>query len=353
MDFEDPLARHVLTEHPAPGSSSQFSSAPGSPQQWRDLQSGVDRILRNYTPIRCEDDTAQVFRAFITHLCKDGQVVLMQEILQVGERPTELRQLRNFLVDSILKPLLIAGGKQPQSLAASPFIEAAEAIELSMTEIEPSSRSEQTALKRQCLGRDNHRCVITGMVHSQKLSLATKRPGDISAATECAHIIPFALRKFNQNSAQETAVKTQIWWAIHRYFPFLAGKIGANNINIPANAITLWKDAHGEFGAFRLTFEPTNKVNKYRIIDLGVADIVCRFLPAKVIIEQADPAVPMPESDFLRFHYQVSMIVQVSGIRERFEEAMRENEYNFIYGIRLDGSTDLGHILSSRMLMDV
>lgn len=61
----------------------------------------------------------------------------------------------------------------------------------------------------------------------------------------------------------------------------------------------------------------------------------------------------MPDSDFLKLHYQVSKILEVSGIREKFEEAMWENENNSAHDIQPDGSTDLGHILSCKLLIDI
>lgn len=70
-------------------------------------------------------------------------------------------------------------------------------------------------------------------------------------------------------------------------------------------------------------------------------------------MKQADPAVAMPDPDFLRLHYQVSMILQESGIRERYERIIWENEDNLIQNIQSDGSTDLGNILSSKMLTDI
>lgn len=68
---------------------------------------------------------------------------------------------------------------------------------------------------------------------------------------------------------------------------------------------------------------------------------------------QSDPTVAMPDPDLLRLHYQVSMILQESGIRERYERTVWENDDNLIRNIQSDGSTDLGNILSSKMLTDI
>lgn len=113
MEFEDPLAKHILTQYPSSSSSNQFSSAADiTPVRARDLQADVDKILNDYsnTPINEQDDTPKVLRAFHKFLCKEAKVILLQEIKQFTEKP-ELRQFRDFLVDSILKPSKLCNGK--------------------------------------------------------------------------------------------------------------------------------------------------------------------------------------------------------------------------------------------------
>ncbi|KAL7799968.1 hypothetical protein V8C37DRAFT_407076 [Trichoderma ceciliae] len=353
MDFDDPLAGYLLTRHPS--SDTQVSSAPDSPEQWKNQRERVDEILNDYTPVQRQDDTSHVFRSFLKHLCKEGQMTLMDEIIQFAPEPPKLRMLRNFLVDAILKPMIIAGGKSPRPLSPTPVRNAFQAIQLSMTEIQSSSRKDQAALRNGCLSRDDHRCVITGTVDIDyyKEIPSHHRRNLESGKTECAHILPFALRKFNENSARETEVKATIWWAIYRYFPFIKGKIGAESINKSENAMTLWTGVHGEFGDYRLTFEPTNRAYQYRTHILEASTLVCRFVPAIITMKQSDPSVPLPEPDFLKVHFQVSKILQISGIRKKIEDALRENECNPICNIQADGSTDLAYILSSKMLIGI
>jgi hypothetical protein len=76
-------------------------------------------------------------------------------------------------------------------------------------------------------------------------------------------------------------------------------------------------------------------------------------VPAEVMFHQSDGSVPMPDPDFLRVHFQVSKILQVSGIGRRLDNALLENKYNTIYDIDPHGSTDLGQIIISKMLMDI
>ncbi|KAL7788522.1 hypothetical protein V8C43DRAFT_323756 [Trichoderma afarasin] len=354
-EFEDPLAKHILAPYPSSSSSNQFVPTPSiNPAQWSALQSDVDKILNDYSnpPSQNQDDTPEVLRAFLKYLCEEAKTLLMQEIKQFNEKPA-LRQLRNFLVDSILKSLLIAGGKQPKSLTPSPIVIPGLTAEESQNQLE--LRSDHTALKQACLRRDNNRCVITAMIDDEYVrSLPPQRHEDLtSCTTECAHIIPFALSKFNQNSTPESEIKDEIWGVIYRYFPFVKGKISSEKLNTPANAITLWMDAHKHFGDFRLALEPMNGINQYRIHNLTITSLVGRFLPTSIIFHQSDPAVAMPDPDLLRLHYQISMILQEGGIRERYERTIWGNEDNLIRNIQSDGTTDLGNILSSKMLTDI
>jgi hypothetical protein len=102
MDFEDPLRGYRVLRHPSP--DTDISSAPASPKEYGDRQEEVEVILDGYVPTQQSDDTTIVFRAFLKYLCKEGQMILMGEIIQLRQEPTKLRMLRNFLVDAILKP---------------------------------------------------------------------------------------------------------------------------------------------------------------------------------------------------------------------------------------------------------
>ncbi len=107
MNWNDPL-RHleIRTPHPAPRSeaSSELSSCLEDSDRFLDHHRIVGEKLRDYVPRDANDDTAQVLRAFLGKLPKAGQLALMAEIYHLSDDPSQLRQLRNFLVDAILIP---------------------------------------------------------------------------------------------------------------------------------------------------------------------------------------------------------------------------------------------------------
>lgn len=95
--------------------------------------------------------------------------------------------------------VMVAGGTTPRSGSLSGPSDPDDIAEVSAAAdaMEPSTRTEQDALKRCCLERDGHRCVVT---HTYDLkSIRDGRiinPPGARAHTQCSHIIPFHLRSF-------------------------------------------------------------------------------------------------------------------------------------------------------------
>lgn len=108
---DDPLAG--LPEiAPYPGqpessSSSGLSSLPGSPIVQQNDTEVINNILDEYQEIHANDDTAKVLRAFADNLSGQGLSTLQSEIYSFSTNPQQLRQLRNFLVDALLKPSML------------------------------------------------------------------------------------------------------------------------------------------------------------------------------------------------------------------------------------------------------
>jgi len=85
-------------------SSAALSSLPPSPIIQQNAVEVVSNVLSDNQPIHASDDTAKVLRAFVDHLSGQGLSTLQSEIYNFAENPHQLRQLRNFLTDAILKP---------------------------------------------------------------------------------------------------------------------------------------------------------------------------------------------------------------------------------------------------------
>ncbi|KAK3933796.1 hypothetical protein QBC46DRAFT_401240 [Diplogelasinospora grovesii] len=344
--WTDPLAAlPEIPRHPSISSEdeSPLPSVFPSPQLAEDLEGKASRALRNYTPISPTDDTKDVLAIFLEHLSTQGQMVLMAEIDQFAADPPKLRMLRNFLVDAILKPMKLGGGKSP-SIEPTPDLEAAQDIGLSMTTIE-SFRNEQRKMKDDCAKRDDHRCVVTGCVdreHFRELPSGLRQgltPGEL----EYAHIFPFALRKFDERGSLETEKKATIWWALHRYFSFIKDGIHAGTINKRENGMTLYHTIHRDFGGFLLALRPLGQDNRYRCHVFDDLGYMASHIPTTVTLVQHDPSVPMPDPNLLRVHFQIAKILHVSGIGLKIDSVWNEDKSWSAYNpnIAPDGSTDI------------
>ena len=66
--------------------------------------------------------------------------------------------------------------------------------------LEPSTRQGQAGLKKSCLRRDNHRCLLTGTYDTNAPSeILSEEIEEVQMTyTECAHIIPFSFGDFTE-----------------------------------------------------------------------------------------------------------------------------------------------------------
>ena len=105
-----------------------------------------------------------------------------------------------------LKALVVKACRPPTGgISPSPHAEAQFEIEELMRDIESSSRNDQAKLKEACLRRDGFRCAITGgpdSVSTQEGRIP-QEAGVYPVFTECSHVLPFMLRKFDDDKPQE------------------------------------------------------------------------------------------------------------------------------------------------------
>jgi hypothetical protein len=89
-------------------SENDISSVLSSVAEWDILKHQTDSFLLGYKRNDIYDDTDTFINQLLNHLPTEGQIVLMKEIVELGNRfddfHDKLRQLRNFFVDAILKP---------------------------------------------------------------------------------------------------------------------------------------------------------------------------------------------------------------------------------------------------------
>lgn len=126
-DWDDPLRQLApITEHPRANFpiGDESSSALADPKAFSAALRRVNRLLTLYRPTSSNDDTTEILSIFLAKLPKEGQDVLLSDIIAIGPNDADLRTLRNHLVDAILKPSRFAPCYYPHDMShvrESPF----------------------------------------------------------------------------------------------------------------------------------------------------------------------------------------------------------------------------------------
>ncbi|ERT00992.1 hypothetical protein HMPREF1624_02228 [Sporothrix schenckii ATCC 58251] len=100
------------------------------------------------------------------------------------------------MLDAVLKPFVLAGGKAPVPLATPSSDGASYATDMVKPSIEwkLSTRAEQTKLRNDCLSRDGYRCVYTGIWDFNKAARAREASRALSVELAETAQLSLALR---------------------------------------------------------------------------------------------------------------------------------------------------------------
>ncbi|KAI8720612.1 HNHc domain-containing protein [Fusarium sp. LHS14.1] len=306
-----------IPSHPV--APSQLSSALSDLSKFENSDDQAERLLDLFgSPGNENDEKITTFlRIFKRYLSKGGQAALNADIYAIGRDDAKLRALANHIREAVLKPMKVAGGQQPQSLITPPtYAQAAADIAASMSSLQLSTRRDQANLKRDCLRRDGYRCVYSGAYEYKATDELVDLPSDaFHIDTECAHILPFSLRRFDSRSALETENTAIIWCALHRYFPALKNKISTDSINQASNALTLGRGIHGDFGSYRVYFWPSDDPDNAYTINWtrgtrSLNSIRAPGLNSSLMeLQSHDSRVPMPDPEFLKVHARIAQML--------------------------------------------
>lgn len=151
----------------------------------------VMKRLDRYSPSGRSDPTVPILKAFMEHLPVDGIANLIED-LKSFESDAQIKQHAESLRTCLLIPM------KANKNIADKF---------------DQSEVRERRMKTECLERDNYECTVTGRIEVSYLDRNDMTTP--AATTECAHIIPFSLGKW-ESKAEE--VKTGIWATINRNF---------------------------------------------------------------------------------------------------------------------------------------
>lgn len=297
--------------------------------------------LDRYSPSGSSDPTVPILKAFMEHLPVEGKSNLIKD-LQSFHSDARLKQHAESLRTCLLIPM--KAQRQTPSLTMSPREGLDQSIEnIAGTFDLPASRDAR--MKMECLECDNRRCTMSGRV--EKTFVSKRDTTTPAARTECAHIIPFSLGKWDSR-AEETA-KAETWVTINRCFPNLSRdlKFTHESVNDNRNGITMQKECHPYFGQFEISFEATATPDTYRVMN-HVPNVIPFSLPPQVRFVCHDGRYELPSPQLLQVHAAIARILHASGQAEEIDQVLRDQDATRV--LAKDGSTDLSALLSATSL---
>ncbi|EJT79543.1 hypothetical protein GGTG_04628 [Gaeumannomyces tritici R3-111a-1] len=274
---------------------------------------------------------------------------------------TSVDAFAEYLMNNFFLPLKAASNKTPQpSPITHSAIQRAQGSSLPQSFVGTPDRV--SALRGLCLVRDHHCCVISRKFDiteaRKRLKAATRDPAldddglPLSshefAHLEVAHILPHSLAKSSSNSLLDPARKAALD-VLNMFDPGVVHLIEGAEIDRPYNAISLTQHLHSEFGSFQIFFEPVDSrpPHTYRINGFDPLVDQTQGLPVIRTLHLAqDKTIDPPSSRLLAIHRAIAHILHLSGAGDYIDWVLRDAEEN---GVRSDGSTALGLLVSARL----
>ncbi|KAK2782349.1 hypothetical protein FQN53_009783 [Emmonsiellopsis sp. PD_33] len=283
--------------------------------------------------------------------------------------PASLKREAEGAIDSFAEhlfqhfflPMKAAGAKTQQPSRASSTGPALENV--------IGSSARLSTLRRDCLIRDHHRCVVTRVFDgSEAISRAEKDPMnvkddeghpldsslDVFDELEVAHIIPHSIMsaKSDDGTLQLSKSKMTALSILNMFEPGVVRLIEGPNIDRPFNAISLAPHVHKNFGLFRITFEalhgdPSQLNHTYKIqAPRPFISNMFKLPVARTLFLSPNHTIDPPSPKLLALHHAIGTILELSaagGYIDRIIHHMEE------VAVRSDGSAELGRIVTLRM----
>ncbi|KAI2838196.1 hypothetical protein CBS147321_10996 [Aspergillus niger] len=251
-----------------------------------------------------------------------------------------LANFASYLVDNFFLPLKSLAAKTPQPTPAS-----LSRLDLSGSAIGTPQRVSN--LRKSCLTRDRHRCVVTRKFDIREAEMRYKIDGENvkdddgkplveeaenTAYLEVAHIIPHSLMSHSDIEGESKLTeRKQVAHKILKMFnPDAFYRIMGTDIDRQMNALTLTQDLHQSFGNFEIAFEPVQNQppHTYKI---DYVNSNRRFrthaLPVtRTLYVTPDRNIDPPSAQLLDLHRAIGRILHLSGAGERIDKFIRDME---------------------------
>ncbi|KAF5696737.1 transposase [Fusarium mundagurra] len=305
------------------------------------------RVIEHFEPLSTEKpyNRPRLVRLTAVDITIDGVIDLDDEMVEEEIR-LALNAFADFLVDNFFLPLKAAGSKTPQpSPAASSRITSTRPVVGSVERV--------ASLRRDCLVRDRHRCVISRDFDMKEAErrieesgydyasddqgqlLKEQEPGSF-AELEVAHILPHSLMTTTGNPELNKSKETAL--AILDMFDHdIVHLIEGPDIDRSRNALTLKIDLHRQFGNFKVFFEPTNQPHSYRIDSTLRQPFRNPIFPVnRTFFLTPERTIDPPSARLLAVHNAICQILHLSAAGNYIDSILRDLDdgaYNSFFSL--------------------
>jgi hypothetical protein len=281
------------------------------------------------TPTSKEDTTVRVLQAFLDYLPKDGREIFNRDLQSL---PTD-QDVYDY-AESLLNGLLLPMRTLRSIPTLSEFVKIDSIEDIASQSTSTGPEAQKARLKLDCLERDGMKCVITGRKNVGKIY------------TDCVHIIPLSLTKWEDRCEEEA--KDIIWTNLARYFPALenSAHLTRASMNESCNAMSMSCRLGDGFSNFDFAFEQTAQPQVYRL-KIYKRHLLLE-LPRTVTFECHDPRYALPNLELLKVHATISRIFHALGLAEYIRKSCRDIKETRV--LANDGSTDISSLLAATSL---
>ncbi|KAJ5815923.1 hypothetical protein N7447_008156 [Penicillium robsamsonii] len=265
---------------------------------------------------------------------------------------TRPRQKANHIFANIFS--LVRSTEKTPCVTPSPHHSRQASVEKVVAKL-PDPQIRSPAWAKDCIDRDDHRCVISGAVTEAEWVKNGGVEGEFWGKLEVHHMIPFSLGGFDKQDDHDIAVK---WASIYTAFPQMKARMRVSKMNSLENVITLHIIVHVEFQAFEIALQPTEYTNCYSVKEYPrFSSILYPHFQngAKVTLRQADgyQDKALSAREFLDTHFRLCEIFHASDLAKEVEENSGRwdqiKQQKAGHSLEEDGSTNLAEILQTAL----
>ncbi|GBF62694.1 hypothetical protein TMEN_5258 [Trichophyton mentagrophytes] len=318
-------------------------------EQCRSVDLFLQQFFTYFDTCYCSSGDTAIQPSFERGLARCAGFSSQSSVAQKQEAESVMNSFAEHLFSSFFLPMKAAGSTEtPQAFAAS----------LSAPAIDNTARL--SVLRRDCLIRDHHRCVVTrqfDLTEAIERGDRDSEPKDDDgrplagalARLEVAHIIPHSIMssKTVDGEPELSASKKTALSILNMFDPGVIHLIEGSNIDRPSNAISLAADLHTCFGLFKLTFEAVDSVTStdhtYTINSSNALVRSSYNLPVtRTLLLSPHHTIDPPSVKLLALHRAIARILELSAAGAYIDRIIRDMEEVWV---RSDGSAELGRIV--------